>query len=85
MTTGHYSPDDVLKLYDEIGSRIVAENGSSAILVAGIMNCTALFAIADAIHRLGNADATTPMGGMEALGKIRSESLDRIADRMEKS
>lgn len=45
-----------------------------------------LFAIADAldrcagaIHKLGNADAMTPMGGLEALGVALSESLDRIA------
>jgi len=39
----------------------------------------ALFAIARAIHLLGNADASTPMGGMEALGKVLMEGLYEIA------
>lgn len=39
----------------------------------------ALQAIARSIHRLGNADALTPMGGLEALGKVLSESMDGLA------
>ncbi|HUT18734.1 MAG TPA: hypothetical protein VM366_06200 [Anaerolineae bacterium] len=38
-----------------------------------------LLAIARAIHRLGNADASTPMGGLEALGKVILESNEHIA------
>jgi len=39
-----------------------------------------LMAIARAIHLLGNADAATPMGGLEALGKVHLEGYDKIAD-----
>lgn len=39
----------------------------------------ALRAIARSINYLGNADAMTPMGGLEALGKVMSESLDGVA------
>ena len=38
-----------------------------------------LYAIARAIDRLGNADAATPMGGMEALGKVLADSIDGLA------
>jgi hypothetical protein len=34
-----------------------------------------LFAIAAAIIRLGNADAETPMGALEALGKVFEDGL----------
>ena len=33
--------------------------------------------IADAIYRLGNADASTPMGGLEALGAAILEASER--------
>ncbi|MGE5618093.1 MAG: hypothetical protein ACM3US_02415 [Sphingomonadaceae bacterium] len=39
-----------------------------------------LQAIAHAIKLLGNADAATPMGGLEALGKVILESNGAIAD-----
>ena len=38
--------------------------------------------LAHAVHRLGNADAITPMGGLEALGKELGEGLSRVADAM---
>ena len=38
-----------------------------------------LLAIARAIHFLGNADASTPMGGLEALGKVIKDSNGHIA------
>ena len=38
-----------------------------------------LFAVALAIQRLGNADAITPMGGLEALGKVVMEGDELIA------
>ena len=40
---------------------------------------TAITEVAKAIYRLGNADASTPMGGLEALGKAILDSADRIA------
>ena len=38
-----------------------------------------LFAIAAALDRLGNADASTPMGGLEALGAVLKEGLSDLA------
>ena len=32
-----------------------------------------------ALLRLGNADASTPVGGLEAHGKVIQESLDGVA------
>jgi len=47
----------------------------------------ALFEIANAINRvavalkyLGNGDAATTMGAIEALGAVLGEKLDRLAD-----
>ena len=42
----------------------------------------ALDGIALAIQRLGNADAATPFGGLEALGMVLKEGLDRVADSL---
>lgn len=42
-----------------------------------------LFAIARALHRLGNADASTPMGGLEALGAAQKEGAERIASALD--
>lgn len=42
----------------------------------------ALRAIARSINNLGNGDAATPMGGLEALGKVVSESLDNVASAL---
>ena len=39
----------------------------------------ALLEIAGAIHRLGNADADTQMGGLEALGKQLGDSAQTLA------
>jgi hypothetical protein len=35
--------------------------------------------VAHAIHRLGNADAATHMGGLEALGAVLKEGCDGLA------
>lgn len=40
--------------------------------------------LARAITNLGNADAATPLGGMEALGKSMQESADTIAAGLER-
>lgn len=32
-----------------------------------------------AIHRLGNADAATPMGGLEALGAVLEQGFGKLA------
>lgn len=39
--------------------------------------------LARAITNLGNADAATPMGGMEALGKAMQDSANSIESGME--
>lgn len=41
-----------------------------------------LYAIARAIRLLGNADASTPMGGLEALGQAIIESSNTLAVAM---
>lgn len=40
-------------------------------------------ALARSINRLGNADASTPMGGLEALGKCVLDSADRLASSLD--
>ena len=35
--------------------------------------------IAKALHALGNADASTPMGAIEAFGAVVEESADKLA------
>lgn len=44
---------------------------------------TGLHAIARALHLLGNADASTPMGGLEAHGAAILEAANRIAVALE--
>jgi hypothetical protein len=39
--------------------------------------------LARAVNNLGNADAATPMGGMEALGKAMQDSANTIAAGLE--
>lgn len=39
----------------------------------------AILTLARAINRLGNADAATPMGGLEALGAHLADKLGDIA------
>lgn len=43
---------------------------------------TAVFAIARALRDLGNGDACTPMGGLEALGVALVDACGRIADAL---
>ena len=42
-----------------------------------------LYAVAAALQRLGNADASTPMGGMEALGAVVKDGMDGVAGAMD--
>jgi len=39
--------------------------------------------VANAIIRLGNADACTPMGGLEGLGAVLKEAMERHTDAMD--
>lgn len=41
---------------------------------------SAVESLARAVRLLGNADAITPMGGLEALGKEIGEGLSRVAE-----
>jgi len=44
----------------------------------------AITMVAQAIHRLGNAEASTPYGGLEALGMAIIESAEKIAGAIER-
>lgn len=59
-------------LKDELFDR--AMEGDSVAAVA-----LALFDVARQIRNLGNADAATPMGGLEALSVVLKEGMDSIA------
>lgn len=55
-------------------------NLEAANVVDGLFECSrALHRIADALQRLGNADASTPMGGLEALGAVHKEGYELLA------
>ena len=43
----------------------------------------ALYELAAAVQRLGNADAGTPMGGMEALGVVFAEGMSAISSSLD--
>ena len=60
----------------------VAENEDTA---AGLFAIAfAICELSHAVHRLGNADALTPMGGLEALGKVIEEAAGTIAMALQK-
>jgi hypothetical protein len=63
---------DIDGLADAIHDAFLDEDGEQS-LVDGLK------ALARSINNLGNADAATPMGGMEALGKAMQDSADTIA------
>lgn len=44
---------------------------------------TAVEGLAHAVHRLGNADAQTSMGGLEALGLEMGKGLTRVAEAIQ--
>jgi len=45
--------------------------------------CEAIKAVSYAIHCLGNGDAATPMGGMEALGKVIQDTFADLPSAIE--
>jgi len=56
-------------------------NLETANVVDALCKCArGLHRIAEALNRLGNADASTPMGGMEALGAVHKEGYELLAD-----
>lgn len=44
----------------------------------GDSTAKALQDVALAIHRLGNADASTPMGGLEGLGAVHEKGVEAL-------
>lgn len=44
---------------------------------------TSLDRVAGSIQRLGNGDASTPMGGLEALGATFERGIERMAQAIE--
>jgi hypothetical protein len=44
-----------------------------------------LMSISSALHRLGNADAATPMGGLEGLGATLKEALEAAGSSIAES
>lgn len=56
------------------------EKGLPASAASRLVVADSLESIAEAIRRLGNADAATPMGGLEALGKAIQEGMRDLAD-----
>ena len=56
-------------------------NLEAANVVDALCKCArGLHRIADALQRLGNADANTPMGGLEALGAVHKEGYELLAN-----
>ena len=43
----------------------------------------AMLAVARALNRLGNADATTPVGGLEALGAVLKDAIEYAGDNLD--
>jgi hypothetical protein len=70
------------ELEDMILRRAVAGNSNHAIAYALLRIAHETAAIASALRMLGNADAATPMGAIEALGKVIEEGFGRLADAL---
>ena len=67
------------KAYDEIIKTRVSTDGAYAIAFAILELAKAQNRLASNVQRLGNADAATPMGALEAFGAHMGEKLDAIA------
>jgi hypothetical protein len=57
-------------------------DGDYAIAYALLLLGKATSGVQAALYRLGNADAATPMGGLEALGAQIEKAAEIIADAM---
>lgn len=66
---------------EEIGSKI--DNPLFAIAYGLLMLADSQNETARAIHLLGNANADTPMGAIEAFGKHIGEKMDNLAYAIE--
>jgi hypothetical protein len=69
--------DEVAEELSEIASRIAGRLESDSTLADAICQ------VASAIVRLGNNNASTPMGAIEALGAAIIESADRISNSID--
>lgn len=59
-------------------------NFEAANVVDGLYSIAkALHHVAKAIEKLGNADAATPMGGLEALGQVMKEGFHDLATALD--
>lgn len=67
--------DDMKVLVDKHG----LASATAAQLVASAAIFDGLHYVGHAIQNLGNSDAATPMGGLEALGKVLAESVNGLA------
>ena len=81
VTTASDEPDDPFYDYLMTDHREFPHgaNITDALLYVG----DGLHAIARSIHLLGNADAATPMGAIEALGAVLKESLSSISSSLD--
>lgn len=66
-----------------ISPNVRDSNGESANVVDTLEGIA--ISLGRAIRSLGNADASTPMGGMEAMGKVIMESTERLASAIERT
>lgn len=54
---------------------------AGALIALGLLDLAqATRGVTASIHALGNADAMTPMGAIEALGAVIKEGMDSVAD-----
>lgn len=81
MSVGHYDEDDACRIYFGVRANMVppVEPQAAAIISAGMMIANSIVDLADSIHKLGNNDASTHMGAIEALGKAILDAADKIS------
>lgn len=75
MTSAEYAASEELER--------VGLEGQSEIAYALVRIANELSSVAYALRALGNADAATPMGALEAFGLVMKEGMERIADGLD--
>ena len=78
-----YTTDDIRDLYQK--SVKICGKKDAATLTAARLISEGLPDVADALHRLGNADAATSMGAIEGLGKVFIEGFERLAGALDRT
>ena len=71
---------DLLRDDIEVFGSLARTDTMAAIAYALLQQAAAQREIAAAIRALGNADASTPMGAIEALGEVLGRNLGDLAD-----